>query len=391
MDNIFLISSKLPPEYSGSGNRVFKTALKLEEKFNYRYKMICSSTVKRNFQNFYFYNNREIYLISKKFFDQNIKRSKIQEFINFRLNYFIEFFFLFKFLFSKRKSINFLHIVGNVNITNASIIFAKIFKIPIILEIVNDIDTFNFYIPKLFKIIFGEKLNKNDKIIVISKKLEKMFLNFGYNQSQIWHKPNPVDKKFFEISPKIRSEEVIILHLAKFIPRKKQDFMIEVLNNLPSNYKLILAGPFENSGLLFKRDLNFLNSVKKKIKDLNLENRVEVIDKFIGEPKKYFEKCDIFVLPSTNEGLGTTVLEAVASQRPVVCNNVKDVYGVYVENNKNGFLVDLDIKEWVKKILLCKNLTHENLKIAREKVREIASEEIIISQYNELIKKVIRK
>ena len=97
------------------------------------------------------------------------------------------------------------------------------------------------------------------------------------------------------------------------------------------------------------------------------------------------------MLPSTNEGLGTTVLEAVASQRPVVCNNVKDVYGVYVENNKNGFLVDLDIKEWVKKILLCKNLTHENLKIAREKVREIASEEIIISQYNELIKKVIRK
>ena len=43
--------------------------------------------------------------------------------------------------------------------------------------------------------------------------------------------------------------------------------MIEVLNNLPSNYKLILAGPFENSGLLFKRDFNFLNS-KKKIKIL---------------------------------------------------------------------------------------------------------------------------
>ena len=31
MANIFLISSKLPPEYSGSGNRVFRTALNLEK------------------------------------------------------------------------------------------------------------------------------------------------------------------------------------------------------------------------------------------------------------------------------------------------------------------------------------------------------------------------
>ena len=68
MANIFLISSKLPPEYSGSGNRVFRTALNLEKKFNHNYFMVCSSTIKKNIQKSYEYNNKSIYLISKKNF-----------------------------------------------------------------------------------------------------------------------------------------------------------------------------------------------------------------------------------------------------------------------------------------------------------------------------------
>ena len=41
------------------------------------------------------------------------------------------------------------------------------------------------------------------------------------------------------------------------------------------------------------------------------------MNNFIDNPEKYYESSDIFVLPSINEGLGTTLLEAIASRRPV--------------------------------------------------------------------------
>src|SRR5439155_22355430 len=46
---------------------------------------------------------------------------------------------------------------------------------------------------------------------------------------------------------------------------------------------------------------------------------------FLGERKDIpalLARCDVFVLPSLNEGLPLTVLEAMAAERPVVATNV---------------------------------------------------------------------
>jgi glycosyltransferase involved in cell wall biosynthesis len=58
-----------------------------------------------------------------------------------------------------------------------------------------------------------------------------------------------------------------------------------------------------------------------------------------GDMANVYAACDIFVLPSLNEGLPMTVLEAMAAARPVIASNVGAIPTV-VRNSETGLLVE---------------------------------------------------
>ena len=58
-----------------------------------------------------------------------------------------------------------------------------------------------------------------------------------------------------------------------------------------------------------------------------------------GDMANVYAACDIFVLPSLNEGLPMTVLEAMAAARPVIATNVGAIPTV-VRNGETGLLVE---------------------------------------------------
>ena len=62
---ILLVSSKYPPDYSGSGNRIHNTYLRLKKKFNIEFSVICSST-KLNITKTYYLDEIKCTCISKK-------------------------------------------------------------------------------------------------------------------------------------------------------------------------------------------------------------------------------------------------------------------------------------------------------------------------------------
>ena len=75
-----------------------------------------------------------------------------------------------------------------------------------------------------------------------------------------------------------------------------------------------------------------IDDVRLRIKASNI-----VLKKF----KKYFKilkNHGCIILPSYSEGMSRSIMEAIASSRPVICSNV---YGCkeMVRNNFNGFLV----------------------------------------------------
>ncbi len=71
---------------------------------------------------------------------------------------------------------------------------------------------------------------------------------------------------------------------------------------------------------------------------LNLRSRT-VFAGQRGDMANVYAACDIFVLPSLNEGLPMTVLEAMAAARPVIASNVGAIPTV-VRNGETGLLVE---------------------------------------------------
>ena len=98
-----------------------------------------------------------------------------------------------------------------------------------------------------------------------------------------------------------------------------------------------------------------------------LARKLEIYDKvrFVGhrdDIPQFLKMFDIFVLPSFDEGFAFTLIEAMATGKPVVATAVGDTPEV-VQSGKNGFLVrprdPEDIKEKMALLLKDRQLRHQ--------------------------------
>ena len=397
-----VITSKFPPEYSGSGHRCHNTYVRLKSKYKIQYKILCSSITYNDCKN-YTYDGINVTRISKK--NTLIRKFKIKyadkllnkiatliDILNESLR---TWFYLIK----HYSWFDVIHVFGNVNVTSAAITFAKVTKKPIIIEIVNLVERVRYYEPRLISYFLGAGYPKHAKIVAISQALKDVCIKSGIKEDNIWCRPNPIDEtKFFfrkELEKKVMlrkftrtKDEKIILHLAKFMPRKKQDFMIEVLRILPEKFSLILAGPLVTKGPLADRDEKYLASIKKLIKQYDLTKRVTIISEFINNPQELITISDIFVLPSVWEGLGTPVLESLACGTPVITNDIPGVFDQWVKNGQNGYICKLDPKIWRRKIEKAVLINQQNMYLSSENILENASTKVIDKQYHNLFKEL---
>ncbi len=87
------------------------------------------------------------------------------------------------------------------------------------------------------------------------------------------------------------------------------------------------------------------------IDELNLKEKVFIDnithEKLINE----LFAAGVFVLNTGYEGLSHTILEAMAAEVPIVTTNIGGNPEL-IENNKNGFLVEYNNKEELKKAIL---------------------------------------
>ncbi|PAF37229.1 hypothetical protein CHH58_10345 [Terribacillus saccharophilus] len=87
-------------------------------------------------------------------------------------------------------------------------------------------------------------------------------------------------------------------------------------------------------------DGDLLNESKQLTKELNLQDNFD----FKGwisrqQIQNLLKDTDLFVLPSYNEGLPMSILEALSYAVPVVSTNVGSINEA-IEDNKNGFLIE---------------------------------------------------
>lgn len=166
---------------------------------------------------------------------------------------------------------------------------------------------------------------------------------------------------------RIRNSTVFnLLYLGVLIPRKGILDLLKAIRLLKydkniKNFRLIIAG----NGKLY-------DSLRNKSKDLKINDIVQFVGWVDQEGKeKLFKQAQALILPSYNEGLPMSILEAISYGLPVIASNVGDISAAVIDE-KNGYLVEpgnvSELVDCIYKLITNKekyrNMSRESLHLA---------------------------
>ncbi|MDD3487618.1 MAG: glycosyltransferase family 4 protein [Candidatus Moranbacteria bacterium] len=180
--------------------------------------------------------------------------------------------------------------------------------------------------------------------VVLSKKMKIMLRRFlPAKNYKIFIIPPGIDTKRFSAKKKLKSND--ILYVGRMDKEKNVEALLMSLGMIrrPLNAKLIGTG-----SLLGELKISAKKIPNKRIYLAGLRKNVE----------RYYNESKIFVLPSKYEAFGLVILEAMASNLPVIAfkpsKKILTASDEIILNGKNGYLVK-DIKEMGEKIELLLN------------------------------------
>ncbi|NAS88601.1 glycosyltransferase family 1 protein [ANME-1 cluster archaeon AG-394-G21] len=237
------------------------------------------------------------------------------------------------------------------------------------------------YIPTIAKWTFKSA----DRIICYTEKEKLMLKKLGIDSDKIAVIHNGTDTNMFSPCEKEKNSNQI-LWIGRFTPGKGVKYLIDAFNIILkeySDFKLLMVGmgPLKEN-------------IEQKIQDLNLSKNI-IIKEFVpnSELPEIYQNSDIFVLPSLNEGIPRTILEAMSCGIPVVCTElpqlVNVVYGC-------GLLVPVKdsqaLAEGILRIVSDRNIAQKFGRNGRDKVVENYSWEDTVKKtvqlYEELTQEV---
>ncbi|WP_181405935.1 glycosyltransferase [Streptococcus thermophilus] len=187
-----------------------------------------------------------------------------------------------------------------------------------------------------------------------------LFGDSEFDSGNVFVLNNAIDINKFQLNSKKRSNirnklgikdnQFVIGHIGRFMPQKNHEFIIDTFyeySKIDKNSILLLIG----QGPL-------LNSIKKKVCKLSLENRV-IFTGQVDNTNDYYQVFDLFLFPSLYEGLGMVLIEAQCSGLPCLAstnvpNIVKMTESVYFMSLKQS------ASEWAEKIKMYKNIERKD-------------------------------
>lgn len=188
---------------------------------------------------------------------------------------------------------------------------------------------------------------------------------------------NGVNIEDFSPGNERENGEIVLLTVARLIKRKGIDDLIRAVPAITKGH--------QNIKVRIIGEGNMGDELKELAQKLAVSNHIE----FLGyvphdEIATYYSSSDIFVLPSKNEGMSNTVLEAMASGLPVITT---DTGGTQELINENGIIIPCGEPDAISKAVL--NLINDDKlrKSMGARSREIAesmSWKIVANEYNKI-------
>ena len=105
--------------------------------------------------------------------------------------------------------------------------------------------------------------------------------------------------------------DVALVSVGEYTEDKNLLFTIKAMPKLPENYKYFLCG-----------EGHLREEYEKCIREHHLEKRVKLLGYRTDIPE-LLKSLDLYVFPSTSEGLSRALMEAMAAKIPVVCSRIR--------------------------------------------------------------------
>lgn len=201
--------------------------------------------------------------------------------------------------------------------------------------------------------------------------------------------PNGIDINQF-IKSKVHKVEsqngkFKVICVTRITPRKGVRYLIEAFKKLSQKS--------DNISLQIIGDGDEKNDLEKLVKDLGVEKGVEFTGLVPHEKlPPYFEQADVFVLPSLNEGMSNSMLEALATGLPLIATDTGGTKEL-IEEGRNGFIVRMkdagDLADKIE-ILFKDNELKKRMGEESRKKAEMMSWEKVAREYAEIYYKINR-
>jgi len=179
-------------------------------------------------------------------------------------------------------------------------------------------------------------------------------------------------------------DDTILINVARLVPIKGQEFLLDVMEKLGNQYKLLLVGNLENKEYVNR--LTFLTKQKR------LENRVY----FLGsrdDINKLLQLADLFLFPSIYEASGIALMEAIYKSKRIIASDIpsnNEFRSFYSEIK----LLDFNVDEWVKAIQkTSKEINHQEIlcSVHPNEKESYFSIDRVAREYYEIYKSILYK
>lgn len=243
---------------------------------------------------------------------------------------------------------------------------------------------------------------KADAYVSKSFSLSEAYRQAGLSETKLFQIPSGVDTQKFapptehqkralreklQLSP----EQTIVLFVGGIEERKGVHRLLEafkVATDQDPKTHLLLVGPTETF------DQTYVQKMRDYTVEHNLSDKVTFVSKLAKNVHEYMRAADIFVLPSSREGLSMAILEAMSTGLAVVASDIPEVARSQIQNGKEGLLVSLDntiqLTQTIMSLIADKAQRCDLGQAARQRVLLEFDQNIIDKQYLQLYQNLLQ-
>jgi len=276
----------------------------------------------------------------------------------------------------KRPALVYVHLGSNASLYRESvfIFLAKIFGKKVVAHFhAGDIDNYYPFQSRISQKFIRRALTLSDSIIAASEESAATLRNIAAS-ANIFVITNAIDTSIFN-NPATKRHDTDVVRL----------LFVGAVGKLKGERDLIKALAILRDGGKTNIKVSFLGYGAESLKTYCDESGISEFIEFLGavslnERIEFFQKADIFVLPTYAEAMPMSVIEAMAAGLPVVSTAVGGIPEL-IEDGTDGFLFTPgDVNALAEKISLLLDDKATRIKIGN-KARQKAREQMDFSQY----------